>query len=411
MARDNCISCTKVVSKTSHALQCSRCAGWNHVGCESISEEDFLFMKARVKFGFRWYCRPCVSDQSRQEESVDMSQNILETVKSTMENMRGQIFGRMDDLEAKINSSTNSSPGQDSTSETFANILKETLKEKNKEEPHSRSTTVNSFGQIRTVLDQQVLIVRPKSGGSDSTKLTRATENIREVLKSVPVNKIRKTNAGSLVVRFPTPEAKSEANSLMSSCFEDNDDFVVSQPKKTLPKITLTAIPTSCPDEEIIESILRKNKNIETLVEKGLHLGLVFVKSKNQSEHKVAVLRVAPEIRAAINRTGGYVYVGLTRCKAYDRFWVTQCFHCQRFGHVADKCPSKTEDPVCAFCAGHHRSVECPDKSSPKCVNCSSRATSGTSCDHYALSPDCPAMTLQREIVIENTNFVCSKNP
>ena len=74
------------------------------------------------------------------------------------------------------------------------------------------------------------------------------------------------------------------------------------------------------------------------------------------------------------------------------------------------KCPTKDSDPVCGFCAGSHKSAQCPDKSAPKCVNCSSRAASDGSCDHYALSPDCPMMALQRERVIENTNLVSSKN-
>ena len=144
-----------------------------------------------------------------------------------------------------------------------------------------------------------------------------------------------------MVVKFPTAEAKSEASDLMSSCFENNDDFVVSQPKKMLPKMTLTGIPSSFPEGEIIDGILSKNKKIKNLCEEGLHLSLLFVKQKDQNEHKVAVLKMAPEIRKAVNETGGNVYLGLSTCRAYDKFWVTQCFHCQRFGHIATKCPRK----------------------------------------------------------------------
>ena len=45
MAKDDCVSYGKGVGKTSHALQCARCAGWIHVGCDGIAEEDFAFMK------------------------------------------------------------------------------------------------------------------------------------------------------------------------------------------------------------------------------------------------------------------------------------------------------------------------------------------------------------------------------
>ena len=96
-----------------------------------------------------------------------------------------------------------------------------------------------------------------------------------------------------MVVKFPTAEARSEASDLMSSCFENNDDSVVSQPKKMLPKKTLTGIPSSFPEGELTDGILSKNKKIENLCEEGLHLSLLFVKQKDQNEHKVAVLKMA----------------------------------------------------------------------------------------------------------------------
>ena len=282
---------------------------------------------------------------------------------------------------------------------------------KKRELNQEEAIAVSAFRQTKTVRDRQVLIVKPKSGGrTDSAKLTQATDDVRSALKSIPVDNIQKTNTGSLVVKFPTAEAKSEASDRMSSCFENNDDFVVSQPKKDVAEDDLTGIPSSFPEGEIIDGILSKNKKIKNLCKEGLHLSLLFVRQKDQNEHKVAVLKMAPEIRKAVNETGGYVYLGLSRCRAYDRFWVTQCFHCQRFGHIATKCPSKKEAPVCVYCAGHHKSSDCPDKSNPKCANCSARAAPGVSCSHYALSPDCPTMALQRNMVIEGTDLVSSKN-
>ena len=251
--------------------------------------------------------------------------------------------------------------------------------------------------------------MRPKAGRNiDSAKLASASKTVKDALRSIPVDRVRETKSGALVVKFPSAETKAEASNLMNACFEDNDDFMVSQPKKMSPKMTLTGIPASCPDEEIIEGILGKNRSIDVLVKKGFSFSLVFTKVKDDG-NKVAVLKMAPEIRAAVTDAGGYIYVGLSRCRAYDRFWVTQCFHCQKFGHIASKCPYKNEDPFCAFCAGRHRSATCNNKSSPKCINCSP-SPSADSYGHHALSQDCPLMVLQREKVIENTNFMCSKN-
>ena len=412
MAKDNCVSCGKGVGKTSHALQCACCAGWIHVGCDCIAEEDFAFMKTRMRYVFRWYCQCCFSSRTGEGAGADIFGDIIKTVTSAMETIHGEIFEQMSRIESRLESSGNAGRPVEPTPETFANIVRQTLQESKKRELNQEEAiTVSAFGQTKTVQDRQVLIVIPKSGGrTDSAKLTQATDDVRSALKSIPVDSIRKTNTGSLVVKFPTAEAKSEASDLMSSCYENNDDFVVSQPKKMLPKMTLTGIPSSFPEGEIIDGILSKNKKIKNLCEEGLPLSLLFVKQKDQNEHKVAVLKMAPEIRKAVNETGGYVYLGLSRCRAYDRFWVTQCFHCQKFCHIATKCPSKKEAPVCVYCAGHYKSSVCSDKSYPKCANCSARAALDVSCSHYASSPNCPMMALQRKMVIEGSDLVSSKN-
>ena len=210
-----------------------------------------------------------------------------------------------------------------------------------------------------------------------------------------------------MVVKFPTAEAKSEASDLMSSCFENNDDFVVSQPKKMLPKMALTGIPSSFPEGEITEGTLSKNKKIKNLCEEGLHLSLLFVKQKNQNEHKVAVLKMAPEIRKAVNETGGYVYLGLSRCRAYDSG--SRSVSTVRDLVILPLSVPRKKKPQFVYCAGHHKSSDRPDKSNPKCANCSARAALGVSCSRYALSPDCPMMALQQNIVIEGTIWYLQK--
>ena len=88
MAKDNCVSCGKGVGKTSHALQCARCAGWIRVGCDGIAEEDFAFMKTRMRYGCRWM--PMLSFQL--DWGTDISGDIIKTVTSAVETMRGEIF-------------------------------------------------------------------------------------------------------------------------------------------------------------------------------------------------------------------------------------------------------------------------------------------------------------------------------
>ena len=124
----------------------------------------------------------------------------------------------------------------------------------------------------------------------------------------------------------------------------------------------------------------------------------------------MAVLKMSPEVRNAIARSGNRVFLGLTICGAFERFWATQCHHCQKFGHTKERCPTKDTSPACSFCAGPHTSLNCPDKSVLKCVNCSSLDSPAERCHHSASSLDCPVMISERNRVMENTDFGSSKN-
>ena len=100
----------------------------------------------------------------------------------------------------------------------------------------------------------------------------------------------------------------------------------------------------------------------------------------------------------------------LTNCHAFDRSWATHCRHCQKFGHTKDRCQAENTSPACSFCAGPHASLNCPDKSALKCVNCSSLGSSAERCHYSATSLDCPVMISERNKVMENTDFGSSKN-
>ena len=124
----------------------------------------------------------------------------------------------------------------------------------------------------------------------------------------------------------------------------------------------------------------------------------------------MAVLKISPEVRNAIARCGNRVFLGLTICRAFDRFWASQCRHCQKFGHTKERCPTKDTSPACEFCACSHTSLNCPDKSFLRCVNCSSVDSPTERCHHSASSLDCPVMISERNRVMENTEFGSSKN-
>ena len=124
----------------------------------------------------------------------------------------------------------------------------------------------------------------------------------------------------------------------------------------------------------------------------------------------MAVMKMSPDVPNAIACSGNHVFPGLTSRCAFDRFWTTQCHHCQKFGHTKDRCPAKNTSHACSFCAGPHTSLDCPEKSVLKCVNCSSLGNPVKKCQHFSFSLDWPVMICERNRVMENMDFGSSKN-
>ena len=307
---------------------------------------------------------------------------------------------RPGDLEARTGFTGDSGPV------SFADAVRRTVSEvRGSEEPDTR---VKDHGRTRVIKNEEVLVLKPRCPeGASAMPSSVSVDGLTNVLESIPVKSCHATSCGSVVVKLPHGEAKAEAKALVGSS-ADFIDVAVSESKKMLPKMTLLDVPPSLPDGEIISGILDKNPQIKESLDAGHPLTLVF--SRVRDGKKMAVLKMSPEVRNAIADSGNRVFLGLTSCNAFDRFWATQCRHCQKFGHTKERCPTKDTSPVCGFCAGPHTSLNCPDKSVLKCVNCSSLDSPAERCHHSASSLDCPVMISERNRVMENTDFGFSKN-
>ena len=396
--RKSCKFCDAAVAKSAQALKCSRCEAWVHTGCGGLVSGDYDFMVKREKSGFRWFCSDCLAcgpTKAMPLNEDNLAEKVASAVAKQMSKLEEELSGRLSVLEAAA--------GSTMTPPQFSEIVKKTLDDQNVRKKKEDTILVSSQGRTTTVRSQEVLLIQPKAGVTvDQSKTDAVAADIQSALKSIPVNSCRKTRKGGLVVKFPTRAQKEMACAAIGQNMASDSHFALTEPAKLLPKMTVTGISATHPDEDIISGIIDKSEAIKDMMDKGSSMELCFAKS--QGEYKYAVIKMSPDIRAAILRQECHVFVGLNRCRAYDRFWVTQCFHCQQFGHMASGCPKKDEQPTCSFCAGRHESRSCTDKSSPCCSNCSSVGGGGGG-SHFASSKDCPIMASQRQKLIERTNL------
>ena len=400
-----CLDCKKKVAKNAKALRCGYCKEWCHATCGGLQEDDYLFMTTRERLGFRWYCSNCLVDADDIDckgRAVDEIMERFKKVELLVSESMKTVGERLDNLEKC--GTANTQAQSEIQPVRFAEIVKKALKE-----DRESTVTFKDQNKSKALENQNLLIVKPREGNEAAdADVNNSITRIEEALGEIQVTSCRKTRSRGLLMKFPSEELMNKAAHAIDNHLGPDHVMKVTEPKKMLPKMTVPDISPSIKDEDIIPAILRKNPTIQHLVSKGCTLSLIFARARDSS--KTAVLKMAPEIRREIVKNDGYIYVGLNRCKAHDRFWAIKCGHCQAFGHKLADCPKKDEEPVCSFCAENHESRSCSKKTSPQCANCLRLENRTTPANHFATSLNCPVMIMQQRKIIENTNFACSKN-
>ena len=408
MAKD-CIGCKKTVAKSARALKCARCRLWSHTSCSGLLDTDYDFMSSRYPAGFRWFCGGCQVDIDEllisQNAMLDSGEALVTRVTGLVADAMTGFSERLVKLEKHIGTIKNINE-HNVPSESFANVVKKAIEESNIA-PAKKEQVICDHGRAQTANPQSVLIVKPKDPSTAATNFESALDDIEVALEEVPMNSYRKTKEGEVVLKFPSDAVRENARTAITSRFGDNSAVTISEPKRMLPKMVIPDMQSNLADGEVIPAILAKNERIKKLVNDGLALSLVF--SKVRDDRKMVVLKMAPEIRNMIINQDRYLYIGRRRYRVHDRVWVTRCYHCQGFGHVAGDCRLKDQPPRCSFCAEEHESRNCTHRDSPKCVNCHALGNRSPS-DHYASSAECPLIVAQKKKIIENTNYQSSKN-
>ena len=192
----------------------------------------------------------------------------------------------------------------------------------------------------------------------------------------IPVNSIHVSETGDTYVNLPDQKSRDKLQPLIRE-YEPSNEIV--HLKSKLPTIALLGVTKEYPKPEIVEMIRKQNEVINTLVEKGSMLQVVFTKAPiDENPYHQVVLRVSPDIRRAINNANNKIHMGGHQGRlvhtVVDRFYIKRCNACQQFGHYQTKCPTPTVT-ICGYCMDDtHASKNCPKKAGPKtsyqCRNC-----------------------------------------
>ena len=99
---------------------------------------------------------------------------------------------------------------------------------------------------------------------------------------------------------------------------------------------------------------------------------LLFIAKNQNGTPNYAIVKVTPDIRNLILTTGK-IFIEMSSHRVSDHFHVEQYYKCQGYGHrsASKLCPLyNSNESICLFCAGKHKSKLCPIKKDTNQYNC-----------------------------------------
>jgi hypothetical protein len=232
-----------------------------------------------------------------------------------------------------------------------------------------RTADMDTDATAETVTPEEA--APPKTGRPPPVVLTSPTNliQLQKQLKNITENfEFRNTRNGTRVIT----RSMADFNAVRTHFDKNNLSYFTFFPKSDRPvKAVIRHLPIDTPAEDISDGLVS--------------LGFDVVSVKQMS----AARRSPPQGTTTVNlplflvtlpRTAksqeifkltGLCHISI-RVEAYKaQTGLTQCFNCQKFGHVWANC---RQPPRCLWCGGGHIHKECPEKgnaaSTPSCCNC-----------------------------------------
>ena len=422
-------------------IECMTCRSYFHSTCliQPVSE-DFLQMLSRNPSVW-WHCLGCISCSKSSDHVAMVSvadnchngtspsdvvikstlmtfkKEILTLVSETMEK-NFQTYAKTTSIKSSDNKkdpcidSTQSSQLPTGATNTWANVVG--ANSINTDES-KRSSDASKEIANQSAPEKHVLLLEPLHADVMSTDDGKKESicSINKAMAGVNVEFCKVRKSGIVAIGFKDSDAKTAAEEKIKRDINCSASFLPRNPKQLVPKVTVMGINDVLFDkcdknnkdemkDILIKDIIDRNSYIKTLIDstESNFLNVVMIQKVMPYPNVVsytAALKMSSPVRRAIYENGDRLYISLNRCKVTDRFYVKQCYHCQKHGHITDDCPDlkQNKPSTCLYCSGEHRSKNCPDKNNLCCSNCiksSNPAIVNGARAHSASSLKCPVL-------------------
>jgi len=373
-------------------------------------------------------------------EAMDSNERLIKHMDSLFKNMKEEILGDVQLLISSSSQSDNRSSGDQRGEQSvgdvgrtdvplsYSDITRTTpVTMRNTRQPHpssSSNTSGYSTDTVSSCTKQEKVVVLSTETNCEVDAVVAA---IDKEFKNIKFSLVKKNKSNKkIILSFPSEKDAQTGKDLLKSCktVQDNN-YVVTDAKKMQPKVTISNVPNYLTSHIAAEKdnmtpviyrdelkkylsdrIMEKNDSIRRLRENGETFDIVYVNVGKIST--TLGVRVSPIVREEMLFDNG-VYVGNARCPVTDRFFIKQCFKCQKIGHFAAEC--QETNVICMYCSGTHKTGTCPTKQDAlqyRCRNCAQSSDPGVRllCNsHHSGSYNCPTIAKERIRLQERTEY------
>lgn len=371
------LQCVKCEGKESKSLPVFRCDGCKDALCKlcaklTSSEVKVLQLNdRRMKF----FCDNCLNFNS-----LNLMKSHIET-KNTLLDSKNEIITMLKSEITKLKTSLEESR-VNKNSMNFADIVR------------SQRSECTTIGQPD--INLPCLILKPNKHHDVSITKKDLEAKVNPIAVSAGIKMIKHGKNGSLILKCSSNDSTARIKNEM--CKNLGKDYVIDESKLRKPSVRIANMKKM--DESVIIEALRNQNSFltnEDIIE------LKSFKKANKGDRYYAIIQCNGSAFKKLLNTGRVCMV-YEMCPVYENIYVTRCFKCSGFNHVAENCNA---DIVCPKCAGTHSKNDCNADES-KCVNCvnsNNKFKTNFAVDHTVFSLRCESYKKQLELIKLRTDF------
>lgn len=342
----------------------------------NLITSDYKLIYDRVNEGY--------NNEAKQGELINAVQNVVreETIK-LVNHLNGEDERNETDMEINDESGQPRQKGIKHLLEKINSEIKDIKEKITGTDKKSYANAVKLPGVNKPVVprNKPTILIYPEENKKEELTTSKLTKDaVMNFMKpstiGIQVERVREIRNAGISIELSSGE---DANKLHDQEVWKQIGVKTKIPGRKCPKVIIYGVPTEIEENHLAGEIKRQipeiNLNDVRLVGK--------TGPRNKETCHVILECSAQSRQALLNR--GKLYLEWSSCIIKDHISILQCYKCQEFGHIAEKCTSS--NPNCRFCSSQeHDSKACVEKIKadfkPQCVLCKKFGVQNT--DHIA---------------------------